>query len=339
MSDGAVPLHLSYTGAGEGLLTELELLRGDAVVRVIPIEEAAVTFGRDLGNRVVLSDPDVSAHHAVVQRGAEGPVVRDLGSTNGTFVNGERVEGARALLHGDELALGREVRLRVRHVGSGGSGELVLRDLTAGTVHLVEGDRVHVGSGERCHVRLAQGPERAATLVVHPDGEGWLTSAEGDRSVALGEEFEVAGSAFRLELAAHGLVVPTVRPMSETRYPYVLTVTLAGAAGGMAEVEDPASGRRCAVSSEPRVALLYLLARQLQADRAAGALRALAGWCHDEDLMLGIWGREGLTGAPSRYSVLLHRVRKDLEQAGLDPLCIEKRRGATRLHVDTVNVA
>jgi hypothetical protein len=73
--------------------------------------------------------------------------VRDLGSTNGTFVNGLRVEGTRALGHGDEVVLGHEVRLRVRHAGTEGGGELVLRDLAAGTVHLVEGDRIHVGSG------------------------------------------------------------------------------------------------------------------------------------------------------------------------------------------------
>jgi hypothetical protein len=81
---------------------------------------------------------------------------------------------------------------------------------------------------------------------------------------------------------------------------------------------------------------VYLLGRQLQADRAAHVLPPLAGWCHDEDVMVGVWGREGLSGAASKYSVLLHRVRKDIEAAGLDPWCLEKRRGATRLQVKTV---
>ena len=125
--------------------------------------------------------------------------------------------------------------------------------------------------------------------------------------------------------------------MHETRYPYVLTVSLDG--GGVAELVEPSTGKRCEIRSEPRVALLYQLARQVQADREGGALRALAGWCHDEDLMIGIWGREGLTGAASRYSVLLHRVRKDLEACGFDPLCLEKRRGATRLQVETIRLA
>ena len=93
---------------------------------------------------------------------------------------------------------------------------------------------------------------------------------------------------------------------------------------------------RCELNSEARVSLVYLLGRQLQADRAAHVLPPLAGWCHDEDVMVGVWGREGLSGAASKYSVLLHRVRKDIEAAGLDPWCLEKRRGATRLQVKTV---
>ena len=109
-------------------------MRGDAVVRVIPVEDAAVTLGRELGNRVVLADTQVSAHHAVVQRGPDGPIVRDLGSTNGTSVNGDRIDGSRLLRHGDEVSLGGEVRLRVRVLGPQGGGELVVRDLAAGTV-------------------------------------------------------------------------------------------------------------------------------------------------------------------------------------------------------------
>jgi S1-C subfamily serine protease len=53
-------------------------------------------------------DLDVSIRHAAVFRAAGGWVVRDLGSTNGTWVNGARVKGDRALLPGDVIRLGRE---------------------------------------------------------------------------------------------------------------------------------------------------------------------------------------------------------------------------------------
>jgi adenylate cyclase len=50
----------------------------------------------------------VSRVHAIIEVDGVEPVVRDLGSTNGTFVNGERV-GARALHDGDELVFGNTV--------------------------------------------------------------------------------------------------------------------------------------------------------------------------------------------------------------------------------------
>ena len=52
-------------------------------------------------------DLDVSVRHAAVFRAAGGWVVRDLGSTNGTWVNGEEVKGDRVLLSGDLIRLGR----------------------------------------------------------------------------------------------------------------------------------------------------------------------------------------------------------------------------------------
>ncbi len=320
--------------------TELELMRGGAVVRVIPLEDAATTLGRDLSNRVVLADADVSGHHAVVQRGPDGPTVRDLGSTNGTFVNGEPVHGPVVLRHGDVLGLGPEVQLRVRHLGEFGSGTMVVRDVTAGTLHLVDGDRFRIGADARCDVRLPDGEPVAATLLVHADGETWLGTPEGDRPVDAGDTFEVGGHAFRVELVSEDHHrAPTARPMLTTTYAYELTVTLDAAAGGLALLRDPGSGRECRMESEQRVSLLYLLARQLEADRAARVVPALAGWCHDEDLIVGVWGREALTGAASRYSVLLHRVRKDIEAAELDPWCLEKRRGATRLQVRDIRLA
>jgi len=65
------------------------------------------TFGRAEDNAVVLAADDfASAHHARVESGLDGTWVVDLGSTNGTYVNGERVEGRRRLHVGDLLQIG-----------------------------------------------------------------------------------------------------------------------------------------------------------------------------------------------------------------------------------------
>jgi adenylate cyclase len=68
----------------------------------------ALVVGRSIACDLPVRDPSVSRQHAEVELGPEGLQVTDLGSTNGVFVNGERV--TRALVHpGDQVAFGRAV--------------------------------------------------------------------------------------------------------------------------------------------------------------------------------------------------------------------------------------
>ena len=72
--------------------------------------EVAVLSGTTLGRDdcdVVLSDPEVSRRHAL--EGPDGFTIEDLGSTNGTWVNGERIERPERLRAGDELRFGNTV--------------------------------------------------------------------------------------------------------------------------------------------------------------------------------------------------------------------------------------
>jgi hypothetical protein len=82
----------------------LRMLKGVPAYGVYYVEGRA-RIGRSEENDVFLVDPSVSRSHAVVEVDGSEPVVRDLGSTNGTYVNGERVE-ARFLRDGDELTFG-----------------------------------------------------------------------------------------------------------------------------------------------------------------------------------------------------------------------------------------
>ncbi|MFC1641115.1 adenylate/guanylate cyclase domain-containing protein [Myxococcota bacterium] len=64
------------------------------------------SLGRHPSNSIQLLDKIVSKEHCTIeQRGTEF-VLRDLGSLNGTYINGERVAGERLLRHGDDIALG-----------------------------------------------------------------------------------------------------------------------------------------------------------------------------------------------------------------------------------------
>src|SRR5712691_8021573 len=64
-----------------------------------------VTIGRQESNQLCVGDPSVSRQHCVIQPQEDGFQIRDLGSINGTFVNGKRVD-ERILEDGDKIRIG-----------------------------------------------------------------------------------------------------------------------------------------------------------------------------------------------------------------------------------------
>lgn len=71
----------------------------------VPVESAGAGIGRDSGNEVQLSSPEVSKRHAFLRGTAQGWFVKDLNSRNGLFVNGRKVSET-ALADGDKLHVG-----------------------------------------------------------------------------------------------------------------------------------------------------------------------------------------------------------------------------------------
>jgi pSer/pThr/pTyr-binding forkhead associated (FHA) protein len=75
-----------------------------------PIDKHEVEIGKAAHNHIVLTDPTVSNTHAIVLQREGGYSIVDLGSRNGTFVNGDRLGSeARTLRHGDKVQLGQTV--------------------------------------------------------------------------------------------------------------------------------------------------------------------------------------------------------------------------------------
>lgn len=70
------------------------------------------SIGRGDENDVVLGDTFVSGEHARLAWNGNGWVIEDLGSTNGTFVNGKQVKRATSVRPGDELKIG-NVKLKL----------------------------------------------------------------------------------------------------------------------------------------------------------------------------------------------------------------------------------
>ncbi len=79
--------------------------------KVYPLEQAELTIGRDTSNAITINDAEVSRKHAkLTLRGSEY-VIEDLGSTNGTFISGQRLSGPYTLRPGDLVSLGENIVL------------------------------------------------------------------------------------------------------------------------------------------------------------------------------------------------------------------------------------
>jgi len=100
-----------HTGPNPG--TVFELARDVAMV------------GRDVTNEIVLGDPEISRQHARFTRTPAGYVIEDLGSTNGTFVNGERLAAPRVLTPGDTIGLGENVTLGFESTSAEGAATVM----------------------------------------------------------------------------------------------------------------------------------------------------------------------------------------------------------------------
>jgi len=127
-------------------------LEGALAGKQFTVGSQPITFGRDDENDVVLTSLLASRVHAELRPGADGYVLHDRGSSNGTWVNGERVTAQR-LQPGDEMVIG---------------GEL-FRFETSDPLTRQAGQAAPPASGPALHVTVTGGGRRGLTC---PPGQG-----------------------------------------------------------------------------------------------------------------------------------------------------------------------
>jgi len=152
----------------------LFVIRGNDQGTRFELEGETVGLGRDSGNTVQLHDTEVSRHHAELQRTENTYLLVDLGSSNGTFVNGKRTQQHR-LATGDQVQMGSTLMLFT------GPPEESLEDVT-GKVDITA--RVAADEPSRI-VRSVSQQEgtRLLQLRANQAENSWLARARGNLEV------------------------------------------------------------------------------------------------------------------------------------------------------------
>lgn len=88
---------------------QLTMRSGPTPGKTYQLDQEETIVGRDLANDIAISDPEVSRRHARFMKKEENFLVEDLGSTNGTFLNGERISSPQEVQEGDVITLGENV--------------------------------------------------------------------------------------------------------------------------------------------------------------------------------------------------------------------------------------
>jgi predicted Zn finger-like uncharacterized protein len=89
----------------------LAVLQGASTGQIFPISQVRTTIGRS-GADIVIDDPEASRVHAAIEILGEHAIIRDLGSTNGTFVDLERIE-QHILYNQNEFRIGSHVLMLI----------------------------------------------------------------------------------------------------------------------------------------------------------------------------------------------------------------------------------
>jgi pSer/pThr/pTyr-binding forkhead associated (FHA) protein len=88
-------------------MAKLILSMDGLVLKEIPLSKERTTIGRKAHNDIQIDNLAVSGEHAVIVTILNDSFMEDLGSTNGTLVNGERIDGPMPLRSGDVVQFGR----------------------------------------------------------------------------------------------------------------------------------------------------------------------------------------------------------------------------------------
>lgn len=191
-------------------MPKLTLLIGRKAMQVYDLDKETILIGREDDVDIVIDNPSVSRKHAQVRKEGAGWVVEDLGSSNGTFLHGEKISGARPVKEGDEIGFGKFSVVFGKAVGDavdqaaakpaakpvasdagGGTMQIKSHEVKEllkeserkrrahlqwesggrkGTHYLSDAPAVLIGTDELCDVKVPSGPKHHLLVVNTKDG-------------------------------------------------------------------------------------------------------------------------------------------------------------------------
>lgn len=189
-------------------MPKITLLLGRTTMQVYDLDQATIRVGREADMDILIDNPSVSRKQAEIRREGEGWVVEDLGSSNGTFLHGQKIEGPQAVVAGDEIGFGKfsivfdkvvgketasasHSQPRPGMIGFEGTMDIKpheVRELLeaserkrrahvvwesggqSGTHYLSEAPVLLIGTGTLCDVIVPKGPKNHVLIVNTEDG-------------------------------------------------------------------------------------------------------------------------------------------------------------------------
>lgn len=160
----------------------LVVVRGRSTSEAVPLSDGITVVGRQEDCQLRIASSQVSRRHCEIFEKKGLLLVKDLGSSNGTFVNGKKVEGQLVLEHGDELTIG-PIKFKIDQI-SKSAGQPVKKaadtaigdspaDPGSGSIALDDADLVEVEEDAPAPAAARKAPE--------PEGE---TTEFGEEDVA-----------------------------------------------------------------------------------------------------------------------------------------------------------
>ena len=184
-------------------MPKMTVLLGRRAVQVHDLDLTTIRVGRDEEMDIVIDNPSVSRRHVEFRNDGTGWVVEDMGSSNGTFLRGEKLDAAQPVEAGDQIGIGKfsivfdkvvadapsaseGPKLRPTMTGVEGTMHIkphevkeLLQDSERkrraqitwesggqrGTHYLSETPAVLVGTGDLCDVRVPKGPKHHVLVV------------------------------------------------------------------------------------------------------------------------------------------------------------------------------